>query len=141
MMIDRDRYSRLCEVAVHVTPSIRPQGHNILRIPTSGGYEQDEGILIVLNELAIATSHATVALPKLLRYDESRRKEFRDACANLLVNIGAADIKGLEKYHEGILRELRASLSKEQSDGEAESVAERRNARNGGNAESQAVDQ
>ncbi len=116
LMIDNDRYSKLCEIAVHVTPSIRPNGHNVLGIPTSGGYEQDEGILLVLNELAIATAHATLPVGKLLGYDEPRRDEFRNACAELLSNVGGIDIHGLEEYRQKVLAELRERL--EQKDGE-----------------------
>jgi hypothetical protein len=111
LMIDQDRYSRLCELAVHVTPSIRPQGYNILQIPTSGGYQQDEGILLVLNELGIAMSHATVPLPKLLGYDNIRRQEFMNASADLLCNIGGIDIKGLDEYRARVLNDLRSPSS------------------------------
>ena len=112
VMIDNDRYSKLCELAVHVTPSIRPNGHNLLGIPSSGGYGQDEGVLIVLNELAIATSHAGFPLPTLLQYEAERSKEILSACRDLLLAVGGADIKGIEEYRSKVFDDLHAELVK-----------------------------
>lgn len=108
-MIDSARYSALCEIAVHVTPELRPQGHNLLAMPTSGGYMQEGGILMALNELAIALSHATLPVPKLLGYDKTRTKQFMTASADLLGSIGGMDIHGIERWREQTLAELRAA--------------------------------
>ena len=52
--IDKDRYSRLCEAGVHVSPTTRPNAHSPDSIPRLGGEFQPVGFLVALNELSWA---------------------------------------------------------------------------------------
>jgi hypothetical protein len=90
--IDETRYRELCEVATHPTPHTKPQAYNPLEMPVIGATFQEGGVIIALNELAAATALALVPLPKLLRYDDQRRNEIKNAGVTLLRAVGALNI-------------------------------------------------
>lgn len=58
---DSEKYGLLCEISVHVNPNTSPQSFNTAEIPTLGGYYQERGYLLCINELAWAV--ATVGAP------------------------------------------------------------------------------
>jgi hypothetical protein len=92
VLIDETRYSELCEVATHVTPQTKPQAHNPLGIPVAGSEFQEAGLIVALNELALATSLALVSLPKVLSYDDTKRKELKEAAFALLNSVGGTNV-------------------------------------------------
>lgn len=102
--VDENRYNKLCEIAVHVTPQTKPQSHNPVGIPTTGAYFQEAGVLVSLNELAAATSLAAVPVAKLLKLEEDKRKYFRETSLKLLRSVGAVDVLSLQ----GIWEKLRS---------------------------------
>lgn len=98
LMIQQDRYGALSEIATHVNPQTKPQAHNPLRRPLAGSVFQEAGAVVALQELAGATGRATLALPKLLGYDERRTNEFRDAGAHLISSIGRLSVLNIDEY-------------------------------------------
>ena len=92
LTVDRQQYGALSEVATHPTPQTKPQVHNPLEAPCLGGVFQEAGVVVALQELAEATARATIPLPKLLGYDDSRRDEIRQAAAVLLSSVGPLKI-------------------------------------------------
>jgi hypothetical protein len=106
--VDRARYSRLSELAVHITPQIRPQGHNPLGVPTAGAYFQEAGVLISLNELAAATALVAVPIPKLLKLSLDKRKHFRETSLKVLRSVGGVNVMEIN----GIWDKVRAEWQK-----------------------------
>jgi hypothetical protein len=101
VLINERRYGELCEVATHPTPQTKPQAHNVLGIPSTGGVFQEAGLVVTLNELAAATAFALVPMPKLLGYDDHRRAQIKGAGFSLLETVGALDILNVkEKFAE-----------------------------------------
>jgi hypothetical protein len=72
LLIDDARYGELCEVATHPTPETKPQAHNLLGMPCCGAEFQDAGVLVALNDLALATGWALIPIPTLLNYCQLR---------------------------------------------------------------------
>jgi hypothetical protein len=104
-LIDEDRYSKLSAVGTHVTPDTRPQSHNPLGMPVLGAIFQEGGVLVSLNELAIAVSFAFIAVPKLLDYEDERTDEIRNACRELLKSVGGVNILNCERMFATILEQ------------------------------------
>lgn len=98
--MDEERYSQLCEIATHVTPETRPQAHNLVNQPVLGGYFQEAGVLVSLNELASAVALATFAASKLMTLEEERRKYIGQAALKLLRSVGAVDVIQMPQWWE-----------------------------------------
>ncbi len=92
VLIDEARYGELCEIATHVTPQTKPQAHNPLGMPFAGSEFQEPGLIVALNELSLATSLALICLPKLLSYNDARRKEIKETVLTLLNSVGGTNI-------------------------------------------------
>lgn len=108
--IDEARYSQLCEIATHVTPQTKPQAHNPpLGMPLIGGYFQEGGGLVALNELAAATSLATIALPKLLNLQEDKQKRICEVCLVLLKSVGGVNVLTVKDMWQKVLNDSLSS--------------------------------
>ena len=90
--IDQRRYSSLSEIGAHVTPQTKPQNHNLFGIPTLGGYFQQAGVLIALNELAGSVGVVAACAGKLSELEEEHRTCIRDEAVKLLRSTGGVDI-------------------------------------------------
>jgi hypothetical protein len=110
VLIDEKRYGELCEVATHVTPQTKPQVHNPLGMPFIGSQFQEAGLIVALNELAFATGLALISLPKILSYDDTRRKEIKEAGFALVDSIGAANVLTVKQYYAEVTHNLRDAL-------------------------------
>ena len=49
--MDQETYGLLSSKSVHANPHTSSQSHNLLSIPTMGGYFQEAGALLALNHL------------------------------------------------------------------------------------------
>lgn len=85
---DREKYSAMCEVGVHATPDTIPQDHDPNLSPTLGGYYQEEGLKICLNELAWSTATVSGPLAKLAILERERAEEIVEASVNLAEEVG-----------------------------------------------------
>lgn len=85
---DSEKYGLLCEIGVHVSPSTAPQSFNTSEIPTLGGYYQERGQVICINELAwvVATVGAPAAGVAIIARDKA--EEVVDAVISLADTIG-----------------------------------------------------
>ncbi|MDQ1558849.1 MAG: hypothetical protein QOD32_1909 [Pyrinomonadaceae bacterium] len=85
---DSEKYGLLCEIGVHVSPSTAPQSFNTSEIPTLGGYYQERGQVICINELAwaVATVGAPAAGVAVLARDKA--EEVVNAVISLADTIG-----------------------------------------------------
>lgn len=91
--VDQDRYKILSGIATHVTPETAPQAHDDRLKPTLGGYFQEVGLMVSLNELAAATAVAAVCAADLIGVSEERRKRIASESVALLRSIGGVNIK------------------------------------------------
>jgi hypothetical protein len=76
---DQFDYAWLCEVAVHPTPKIRPQSHNLHNIPTLGGIYQAEGQIASLVRLAWAVASVGGPAAKVALLERSCAEAIVDA--------------------------------------------------------------
>ena len=102
-LIDEDRYKLLSEQAAHVHPQTRPQSHNTLKVPIAGASIQKAGLLVCLNELALALLPTTIFGAKLLGLEDDTRERIFSASRGLAENIGGATITEIDDYHARIL--------------------------------------
>jgi hypothetical protein len=124
VLIDETRYSELCEVATHVTPQTRPQAHNPLGMPFAGSQFQEAGFIVALNELALATGLALISLPKILSYDETRRKEIKEAVLVLLDSIGGTNVLTVKDQLAEIRQNFHDALQESGEHSQIEPVTE-----------------
>ena len=92
--VNQQRYRQLSE-RVHVNPNTSPQAYNILEIPSSGAYRQDEGILLCLNEVALPLCVAAFSGASLLDIENEIKKEIFLASRELCEHIGGVTIVDL----------------------------------------------
>ena len=100
--ISQERYKLMSERAAHVHPETKPQSYNILGIPEAGATFQDEGLLVCLNELAVAISICTAFGARLLDLDSNLRKRIGRAAVSLAEQIGGATITEIDEYHQHV---------------------------------------
>jgi len=86
-LIDKTRYGLLSGYAVHPQPHTNPNSFNRLGIPTIGGYMQQEGVLICINELLLPLCVAAAFAARSLELDDTVR--------NRVVRITRAGIASL----------------------------------------------
>jgi len=104
--ISQERYALLSERAAHATPETAPQAHNPLGIPTAGASLQEAGLLVALNEIAVAVSLATSFGALLLDLDKEVKREILDAAKSLADSIGGATITEIDDYYAEVLRDI-----------------------------------
>jgi hypothetical protein len=94
--ITATRYAALCEVSTHAVPDLRPQRFNHAGKSMTGGiYLQDAGILVVLNEMAMALALLVIAAAKLCKVPKEPFKNIRDVCVLCLKSVGGVDLESL----------------------------------------------
>ena len=96
--IDKEHYAELCEISTHPVPQVRPQGFNPHQRALTGGIVvQDAGILVVLNEMAVALSLFVLFAAKLCKVPSEPFKEIRDVCAACVrsAGFGLQDLKDI----------------------------------------------
>ena len=101
--ISQERYTRLSERAAHVHPGTKPQSHNILGLPMAGASLQDEGLLVCLNELALALSLAAAFGAHLLNLENNIKIRIVSVAKCLAEQIGGATITEIDNYHSHVL--------------------------------------
>lgn len=94
--VDQSRYGLLCEVGVHLVPSVSPQMFNEHGRPSLGAKFQYEGLMCTLNELALAVAESAACVSSFPHVGE--RREFLQAAAEVLLNVvGSLDLKTVHK--------------------------------------------
>jgi hypothetical protein len=91
--LDQERHARLSETATHVSPGIRPQVHNIARVPTLGALFQIIGALVCLNELAWATGWAGLAGARLMDLPDDEYSQIKTLRIDLLASVGGVTLQ------------------------------------------------
>ena len=81
---DSNRYSWLCEVAVHATPHTKPQMYQPNARPSAGAIFQEDGFKKVINELSLALAAVSFAVVELAKLEDSKRSEIAEHAKILL---------------------------------------------------------
>jgi hypothetical protein len=94
--VDHSRYSLLCEIGVHVTPSVSPQTFNEHGRSSLGASFQYEGLICTINELGIAVAEAAACL-SVFPHVHDRSLILQTAAQVLLNMIGNLDLEESNK--------------------------------------------
>lgn len=70
LIMDKDEYQELCELATHFTPETQPNMHNSAKQPTVGGIFQENGIAIAIDKLVKMTSAIALGFSRMLNHNE-----------------------------------------------------------------------
>ena len=106
--LEEDWYGQLSRISTHVEPETNPQAHNLLGVPTLGGYFQIEGALLVLNEIARVAGLATFPAARLILEDQNRKLQVLNSGKVLLEEAGSFNLDSVEEYRKQQLEALRA---------------------------------
>jgi hypothetical protein len=90
--VDKSRYGLLCEVGVHLVPSVSPQMFNEHGRSTLGARFQYQGLMCALNELATAVAECAGCV-SVFPHVENRRESLQAAAEVLLNVVGHLDLK------------------------------------------------
>lgn len=77
--------------------------HNLLGVPSAGARFQEEGLLVSINELALALTVATLFGTVLLDFERELRQEILGEVRKLAEFIGGATITDIDGYRESVL--------------------------------------
>lgn len=109
------RYAALCEVSTHPVPDLRPQRFNHARRSTTGGiYLQEAGILVVLNEMAVALAPLVMFAARICKVPKEPFDQIKEASVKCLECAGGVDLENVGRVLEdmakkvGLLREVDA---------------------------------
>ena len=90
--VDESRYSLLCEVGVHVAPSVSPQTFNGHSRSTLGAVFKDGELMVTINELSIVVAEAAGCVSSF-SFVGARAMPLRVAAQVLLNVVGNYDLK------------------------------------------------
>jgi hypothetical protein len=97
--VDESRYGLLCDVGVHLAPSVSPQSFNEHGRSTLGARFQYEGFMCALNELALAVAECAGCV-SVFPHVDSRRESLEMAAQVLLNVIGHLDLRVAREARE-----------------------------------------
>lgn len=111
MPVSEERYSILCELVTHPSPSTKPQSYNPLHMPSVGLNFQPAGHLVVLNELALPLAFIAVFASSLVTLPSDVRSRIRIASRALVESIGGANlIDGVPVLTDDARRDIAALI-------------------------------
>lgn len=93
--MDSTKYAQLCELATHPVPELRPQLFNQHGAITVGGYFQEMGALVALNETAALESIIVFLSAKLCNVPVDQRRQIKRACLECVEAAGSVDLSNL----------------------------------------------
>jgi hypothetical protein len=101
---DQSEYAWLCEVAVHPTPTVRPQAHSRHGIPTLGGVYQEQAQIECLTRLAWALASVGGPAGKMALIERSWAQAIADASIRVVESLPDSEEKlETEQSSEDIL--------------------------------------
>ena len=105
--MSQSKYARLCEKVAHVTPETKPQNYNVHGRPVAGGYFQEAGVLVTINEVSEFIAWIALCAAKLRFGDTGKRQIIREAGIRLITSVGRADVLTIDGYFDGLRRNPR----------------------------------
>jgi hypothetical protein len=101
--IDAQRYQKLCEVGTHPVPGNAPGHFTGTGRPVLGGFFQEVGVFVCMNELGLAVASSALPLAILSGFAKERRQAVFDVAYKLVQNLGGFDINSYEGLLEKAL--------------------------------------
>lgn len=95
-LIGEDRYRQLSRLGTHISPDVKSQVYNPLGLPTLGAVFQDIGVLLTLNEIAIAVGFLAPPASKLLAVPTVRWQHIKASVVDLLSSVGGIHATDLD---------------------------------------------
>lgn len=95
--IDESRYSLLCEVGVHLVPSVSPQAFSEHDRPTLGATYRDGELMVTLNELSNVVAESAACI-STFSFVGSRSPALLVAAQVLLNAVGNFDLKVAKEF-------------------------------------------
>ena len=115
-IVEHDRYGALSAFAAHPDPASPPQAHNILGVPSMGGVFQEAGVLVVLNELALAAGGVVFFASLLAQLPKQHSLQCRNSGMELIRSLGRLEVMNRKEMWE----ELAATILQASPQDEAE---------------------
>jgi hypothetical protein len=97
MRIKSEVYAELSTRGVHVNPRTSPQTYDMIEIPKGGGYYQEAGLFICLNELAQALTFVMYASAQLSHLEKPLKKRMLEAGRDLIANTGRLGVDNIQE--------------------------------------------
>jgi hypothetical protein len=97
--IDTERYTALCEIATHPTPSLPPGHYSGTGRPVLGVILQEIGVFVCVNELAYAVAMGVIPFTVLLNRESGLKQQAKECSVHLLESIGTFTVLN---YEEGL---------------------------------------
>jgi hypothetical protein len=92
------KYAALCEISTHPVPEVHPQRFNHLGKSMTGGvYMQEVGIVVVLNEMALALSMLVIFAARICKVPPEPFKEIGQACAMCIRSTGSIGVDNVDE--------------------------------------------
>jgi hypothetical protein len=107
--IDSERYSALCEIATHPTPSLAPGHYSGTGRPVLGSIIQEVGVFVCINELAYAIAMAAIPIAVLVDSNMDIRKQIKEQSIHLLESAGNFTVLN---YEDGLREALNRHAQK-----------------------------
>jgi hypothetical protein len=92
LVIEQDRYQKLCEVGTHPVPGQAPGHFTGTGRPILGNLLQPVGVYVCYTELAFATSSCGISLVKILEIDKNHKQQIFDSSVKLIRSLGGFTI-------------------------------------------------
>jgi hypothetical protein len=102
--VNTDKYAELSSRNVHVNPRTSPQAYDMLAIPKGGAYYQEAGLIICLNELALALTFVTYAAAKLSHVDQAMKQRMFVAGRDLILHTGRLGIENMQEMWAELMK-------------------------------------
>lgn len=93
-------YEVLSSTVSHIGPATRPQTYNPAKLPTLGGYYQEVGFLVGLNEVGHAVAILGVGAGRLAPIPKDAKIKIRRSAAALVKAVGAIRLKDVPELFE-----------------------------------------
>ena len=93
--MDYDTYRLLSSLTVHVNPKSSPQSLNLRGIPTLGGFFQETGALLALNELGSMVGRVLWLADTMVK-PSTERSALVESSFELLSSIGRLNMNTIE---------------------------------------------
>lgn len=94
--IDKDRYSKLCDVGIHPTPKFAPGHYNGTGRPILGCVIQPAGVYVAMTELGYAVAMCAVHSAKLVDAPDDIQLMLKDESVKLIKSLGGFTILNYE---------------------------------------------
>lgn len=95
--IDENHYRELSRRSVHANPSTLPQGYNPVGIPTLGGFFQQTGALVALNELGYVTALLLLVAIAHVDVPVNIRNKVLDIAESVYDSVGSINTQNIDQ--------------------------------------------